>query len=65
MSRDKNWGPVVKKEQVYHINLLKLLSIKFVLLTFRKMMNLKSVRIQVDKQNALSYLFKMEGTKSQ
>ena len=28
-------------------------------------MNLKSVHIQVDNQNALSYLLKMEGTKSQ
>ena len=41
-------GPWSKKEQEYHINLLQLLAIKFALLTFSKMMNFKSVHIQVD-----------------
>ena len=58
-------GPWSKKEQEYHINLLQLLAIKFALLTFSKMMNFKSVHIQVHNQTALSYLLKMRGTKSQ
>ena len=37
-----------KKEQEYHINLLELLAIEFAYVTFSKMMNFKSVHIQVD-----------------
>ena len=54
-----------KKEQEYHINLLALLAIKFSLLTFSKMMNFKSLTIQVDNQTALSYVLKMGRTKIQ
>ena len=54
-----------KKEQEYHINLLELLAIKFTLPTFSKMMNFRSVDIQVDNQTALSYLLKMGGAKGQ
>ena len=54
-----------KKEQEYHINFLELLAIKFTLPPFCKMMNFKSVDIQVDNQAALSYLLKMRGTKGQ
>ena len=54
-----------EKEQEYHINFLELLPIKFELLSFSKMMNFKSVHIEVDNQTALSYLLKMGGTKSQ
>ena len=65
--RIRTGGPWSKKEQEYHINLLELLAIKFALLVliFSKMMNFKSVHIKVDNQNALSYLLKMGGTKSQ
>ena len=54
-----------KKDREYHINLLELLAIKFAFLTFIKIMNIKSVHIQVDNQTALSYLLQMGGTKSQ
>ena len=72
---NKGWGAVCqgirtrglwsKREQEYHINLLELLAIKFAFLTFGKMMDFKSVDIQVDNQSALSYLLKMGGTKGQ
>ena len=71
----KGWGAICqgirtgglwsKNEQEYRINLLELLAIKFVLLTFSKMMNFKSVHIQVDNQTAFSHLLKKGGTKSQ
>ena len=71
----KGWGAVCqgirtgglwsKKKHECHINLLELLAIKFALLTFSKMINFKSVHIQVDNQTASSYLLKMGGTKSQ
>ena len=63
--RIRTGGLWSRKEQQYNINLLELLAIKFALLTFSKMMNFKSVHIQVDNQIALSYLLKMGGTKSQ
>ena len=51
-----------KTEQEYHENLLEQLSaVKFVILTFSKMMNFKSVHIQVDNQTTLSYLLKIGG----
>ena len=54
-----------KKKQEYHINLLELLKINFALVTFSKMMNFKSVHIEVDNQTALSCLLKMGGRKNQ
>ena len=52
------------QESNLHINVLELLLIKLALLTFSKMVNLKSIHFQVDNMSALSYLTKMRGTQN-
>ena len=65
MSRDKNSGLVVKEGTGVSYKSFKTFSNKIAFLTFGKMMNFKSVDIQLDNQTALSYLLKMGGTKGQ
>ena len=54
-------GQLSLQESKLHINVLELLAIKLALLTFSKMLNIKSIHFQVDNMSALSYLMKMGG----
>ena len=51
-----------REERVLHINVLEMIAIKLAFLSLHKMMNFRSVHLQVDNITALSYLLKMGGT---
>ena len=51
-----------KKDQGHGINVLKLMSVKFAILTFTKNLSNVTVHIQMDNKFALSCILKMGGT---
>ena len=65
MSRDINRGQCQRRNQLLHINVLELKSLKLTLLTFNKQKFLKAVYFQIDNTTALLYPAKMaeHGTK--
>ena len=52
------------KGQGYHINVLKLMAVKFTILTFTKNFSNLAIHIQMDNKVALTYMLEMEGTHS-
>ena len=62
--RSENRGYWSREERVLHINVLEMIAIKLALLSFHKMMNFRSVHLQVDNNIVLSYFLKMGGTVS-
>ena len=68
----KGWGTVCQgistggqrsyEEQLLHINVLELKTVKLALLTFTEQKSLKAFHFQIDNATALLYLVKMVGT---
>ena len=54
-----------KKEKPFHINVLELLALKFVILTFTKNLPHLTIQVQVDNKVALTYLLKVGDTRSE
>ena len=71
----KGWGAVskrvrtgslwIKEEQLLHINVLELLSIKLAVLTFTNSESVKSIHFQIDNKTEICYILKMGGTTNQ
>ena len=60
-----NGGQWKKQEPLMHTNILELKAVHFVLLTFTKMFQNKSIHVQMYNMVALTFVVKMGGTTSQ
>ena len=58
-------GKRSKKEKPFHINVLELLALKLVILTFTKNLSHLTIQIQVDNKVALTYFLKLGDTRSE
>ena len=61
VSTGEKWS---KEEKHFYINVLKLVALKFAMLTFTKNLWHLAIHVQVDKKVALAYLLKMGGNHS-
>ena len=58
-------GKRSKKEKPFHINVLELLALKFLILTFTNNLSHLTIHVQVDNKVALTYLLKVGYTHSE
>ena len=61
LSTGREWS---KEGKCFHINVLELLTLKFVILTFTKNLSHLTIHVQVDNKVALAYPLKMGGTRN-
>ena len=57
--KSKHKGKWSEKQEEHHINILELMAVKSVVLTFTRDLSNLAIHIQVENKVALSYLLKM------